>query len=160
MTEFRKGPESHRSEEPKFSASGRLQINDDFLFRNDHFRALLAADKPEAVLTDFRTLPETPRWRSNHCNSLLNRTYTPLAAAQTIVIPYSNAHGYLRWRSNHCNSLLNRTCTPLAAAQTIVIPCSNEHGYLRWRSNHCNSWLNRTCTLLAAGSVYTFGDLL
>ena len=87
MTEFRKGPESHRSEEPKFSVSVRLQINDDFLLRNDYFGALLAADKPEAVLTDFRTLPETPRWRSNHRNSWLNRTCTPLAAAQTIVFP-------------------------------------------------------------------------
>ena len=83
---FRTGPESDRSEEPKFSGSGRLQINDDFLLRDDHFGALLAAGKTEADLTDFRTLPEPTRsrWRPNQCNSLLNRTITPMAAAKPL----------------------------------------------------------------------------
>ena len=84
--EFWRGPESDRSEEPKFSGSGRLQINDDFLLRDDHFGALLAAGKPEADLTDFRTLPEPTRgrWRPNHCNSWLNRTISPMAAAKPV----------------------------------------------------------------------------
>ena len=56
---------------------------------------------------------------SNHSNSWLNRTYSPVAAAQTIVIPCSNEHGYLRWRSNHCNSLLNHTFMPLAANKIV-----------------------------------------
>ena len=47
--DFRRGPESDRSEEPKFSGSGRLQINDDFLLRDDHFGALLAAGKPGPI---------------------------------------------------------------------------------------------------------------
>ena len=61
--EFRRGPESDRSEEPKLSGSGRLQINGDFLLQDDNFGALLAAVKPEADLTDFRTLPEPTRGR-------------------------------------------------------------------------------------------------
>ena len=40
----------------EFSGSGGLQINDDFLLRYVHFGALLAAGKPEADLTNFRTL--------------------------------------------------------------------------------------------------------
>ena len=50
----RTGPESDRSEEPKFSASGRLQINDDFRLRDDHFRTFSATTKPKTNLTEFR----------------------------------------------------------------------------------------------------------
>ena len=68
MNEFGKRPESNWSEEPKLSGSGRLQINDDFLLQDDHFRALLAADKPEADLTNFRSLlePTRSRWRQTN----------------------------------------------------------------------------------------------
>ena len=110
MNEFRKAPESDRSEEPKFSGSGRLQINADFLLRDDHFGALLTAGKPEADLATFRTLPEPTRsrWCPNQA-----------VGSETIAIPYSNQHGDLRWRSNHCNSLLFRTVTPSTAAKAL-----------------------------------------
>ena len=115
MSELRKGPESGRSEEPKFSGSGRLQINDDFLLRDDHFGALLAAGKPEADLTDLRTLPEPTRgrWRPNHCNSSLNRTKRPMAAAKPVQF------------------LLQTNMDTCDGAQTIVIPVSNEHRALK-----------------------------
>ena len=72
MSEFRRGPESDRSEEPKFSGSGRLRINDDFLFQDDHFGALLAAGKPARPI---RPIFGPPRNRPE------------ADGAQTIVIP-------------------------------------------------------------------------
>ena len=87
MNEFRKAPESDRSEEPKFSGSGRLQINADFLLRDDHFGALLTAGKPEADLATFWTLPEQTRsrWCPNQA-----------VGSETIAIPCSNEHKFTK----------------------------------------------------------------
>ena len=55
--EFRRGPESDPSEEPKISVSGRLQNSIEFLVRTGGFRGLLAAGKPGADLGRFGTPP-------------------------------------------------------------------------------------------------------
>ena len=113
------GPEYDWSEEPTFSGSSRLQINNDFLLRDEYFKAFSAAGKPGPMWPNFGKVQNPTDLRSR--NSLLRAGYKSMMIFCFGMI--ISGHFWPPTSPKPFWPIFGRSRKHPDGAQTIVIPC-------------------------------------